>query len=102
MLKHASLIREEPESFKDRTFRIFHHVINEYTVPSSVLLALMVAEAFQILLYCIHPNYPRTWAIPFIVFVQKVLGFIELSELWEVGGLVVVLIWNIISNLSVN
>ena len=96
MLKHESLIRDRPESFKNRIFRIFHHVIHEYSIPRTLYITLIIVEALQMLLYCLHPSFVRVWDSPFIIYLQTVLTFLDLSGLWQVGGFVATIIWSIL------
>ena len=96
MLKHPSLIRNEPESAKFRLFRVFHRVVKDYNVPRAFYLAALLIEALQMLYYCIHPSFPAIWSSPLVLTLQKALSFIGLSQLWTIDNNVGIIVWSVV------
>lgn len=57
MLQKSSLLRNQPESLKQRIFRFFHLVIKHYSIHTNIYYALLVIEIIQICNYGVHVSF---------------------------------------------
>ena len=98
MLQQELLERNKAETNKERLFRLFHTIIHNYSLHPNIYHVLLFIEILQFIHYALHPSFQNLWATPVTNILQKVLGFTDLSPLWNLVGGLGLLIFTSLSN----
>lgn len=86
MISHSDLRRNIPETHKQRLFRFFHLLLNEYKISPYFLSLLFLIETLQILYFALHPSCCHLWELTAIQVLSKALGYINGSYLFVSGN----------------
>ncbi len=61
MLQQSLMKRNQPETQKQRLFRLFHTLVQHYAIHPNLYYLLLAIEALQMIFYACHSSFPDLW-----------------------------------------
>lgn len=85
-MQKSFILRNQPETPKHRLFRLFHTLLNHYSIHPNLYYLILIIEILQLSYFACHSSFEHLWPSPLFKYIQIVLSFTDLSGIWRNAG----------------
>lgn len=86
MLQQSLIQRNQPETTKQRLFRLFHTLLHHHSIHTNFYGVILILEIIQLIYYGCHSSFAKIWPNQSTEILQSALSFTDLSGIWRATG----------------